>query len=420
MPSDILFEEWGSSGRIRPTLGHLLYLLQECRLYGAADYVAKILRKSPPQRPTYGPAAKVELTPTERRQVQESNNDIANVLNEISYPSSNIIQSDFNQNHNSFNTQNVPHVVINQENSLGNDRSNSNSNYRNSINNNSRIHSDMINFSCNVVPDITSLLNTISENGQSSHVNIEPVTPNFPVLLNNSHSTIPNNSLPNISILNDVPTISDLLNPSTNLPDFDALRSSTQSISVHRTLGSPLPSLSLNTLLKHYPYGELEIATNYFNESPYVNPRSEEASSNGRLLGSGAFGSVYLAFGIMETPIAVKRINLKDLNIVRADDIVTKQFTTEVEILYKYKHSNLLSLLGYSCDGMTYCLLYEYVPGGNLKDRLQVCVYFHCFFISNVILIVFAPYYNKQCTIGNLIILILIIFYIILKQTYWY
>lgn len=36
----ILFEEWGTSGRERPTVGHLLDLLTKTSLYRAADYVA--------------------------------------------------------------------------------------------------------------------------------------------------------------------------------------------------------------------------------------------------------------------------------------------------------------------------------------------------------------------------------------------
>lgn len=40
LPAQILFEEWGTSGKIRPTLAHLLQLLVEANLYRAADYLA--------------------------------------------------------------------------------------------------------------------------------------------------------------------------------------------------------------------------------------------------------------------------------------------------------------------------------------------------------------------------------------------
>lgn len=43
LPAQILFEEWGTSGRIRPTLSHLLQLLIKVQLFRAADYVAVTL-----------------------------------------------------------------------------------------------------------------------------------------------------------------------------------------------------------------------------------------------------------------------------------------------------------------------------------------------------------------------------------------
>lgn len=40
LPGHILFEEWGTSGKTRPTLAHLLKLLVDANLYRAADYLA--------------------------------------------------------------------------------------------------------------------------------------------------------------------------------------------------------------------------------------------------------------------------------------------------------------------------------------------------------------------------------------------
>lgn len=60
--TEILFDEWGTSGRIQPALGHLLQLLIKAELYRAADYVAvKLLNQEPPKRPKKGPAALVTL-----------------------------------------------------------------------------------------------------------------------------------------------------------------------------------------------------------------------------------------------------------------------------------------------------------------------------------------------------------------------
>lgn len=61
----ILIDEWGSSGKLRPTVGHLLQLLIKLELFLAADYVAEVLLKEPPpERPAQGPAARIDITLT--------------------------------------------------------------------------------------------------------------------------------------------------------------------------------------------------------------------------------------------------------------------------------------------------------------------------------------------------------------------
>lgn len=61
-PTDILFDEWSTSGRRRATLGLLRDLLVRAQLFRAADYVAvNLLKGEPPQRPAAGPAARVDI-----------------------------------------------------------------------------------------------------------------------------------------------------------------------------------------------------------------------------------------------------------------------------------------------------------------------------------------------------------------------
>ncbi|KAF7281454.1 hypothetical protein GWI33_004745 [Rhynchophorus ferrugineus] len=61
-PTLILLDEWGTSGRPRANLGHLLHLLTKANLYRAADYVSVELLKQPPiSRPESGPASTVKL-----------------------------------------------------------------------------------------------------------------------------------------------------------------------------------------------------------------------------------------------------------------------------------------------------------------------------------------------------------------------
>ncbi|GBP06396.1 Protein Tube [Eumeta japonica] len=75
--SEILFDEWGSSGRTneRPTLGVLLHLLVQSKLYRAADFVAELLNEPKPSRPADGSAAEFEFEVDVFKDIQEAVND---------------------------------------------------------------------------------------------------------------------------------------------------------------------------------------------------------------------------------------------------------------------------------------------------------------------------------------------------------
>lgn len=75
--SQILFDEWGSSGRKqeRPTLGVLLHLLLQSNLYRAADHVAELLNEPKPPRPSNGPAAEFAFEIYVFNDIQEIIND---------------------------------------------------------------------------------------------------------------------------------------------------------------------------------------------------------------------------------------------------------------------------------------------------------------------------------------------------------
>ena len=46
------------------------------------------------------------------------------------------------------------------------------------------------------------------------------------------------------------------------------------------------------------------------------------------------------------------------------------QMNTEVEVLSQVQHPNIVPLLGWSKDGVAPCLVYAYMEGGSLQDRL--------------------------------------------------
>lgn len=212
------------------------------------------------------------------------------------------------------------------------------------------------------IPNL-SILNQNSEALPSEISSVDELNENIPAfskILNTEHSIISN-----IDSLSDIPHL---------LHDLDNLRiSPVQSSGSNstRSCASLLPNLTLKTVLPQFNYILLEQCTNNFNDEIVNTQEAVTVETKERKLGSGAFGSVYLAIGLLDTPVAVKKLNLNGVDVVNIDDTITKQFRNEVELLCKYKHENLLTLLGYSCDGPTYCLIYEYISGGALKDRLE-------------------------------------------------
>lgn len=120
----------------------------------------------------------------------------------------------------------------------------------------------------------------------------------------------------------------------------------------------PIVDSNINSEINCYPYKLLEMHTNNFNDALYGQP-------GGCRLGSGAFGTIYLGQDLSVRPLAVKRLHKIDSENINL-------FKNEIEIMSNHRHKNLLKLFGYSVDGPTYCLIYEYMPGGSLQDRLKM------------------------------------------------
>ncbi|KAK8952431.1 putative receptor protein kinase TMK1 [Platanthera zijinensis] len=83
------------------------------------------------------------------------------------------------------------------------------------------------------------------------------------------------------------------------------------------------------------------------------------------IIGRGGFGTVYRGDLHDGTKIAVKRmeggvVGSKGLN----------EFKSEIAVLTKVRHRNLVSLLGYCLDGGERLLVYEYMPQGTLSRHL--------------------------------------------------
>ncbi|XP_059640245.1 G-type lectin S-receptor-like serine/threonine-protein kinase LECRK3 [Cornus florida] len=99
-----------------------------------------------------------------------------------------------------------------------------------------------------------------------------------------------------------------------------------------------------------FTYAELEQVTNGFKEE----------------LGSGSFGKVYK--GSMSMLSSLKMVAVKRLEKVLAEG--EREFQTEMKVIGKTHHRNLVRLLGYCLDGTNRLLVYEYMSNGSLADIL--------------------------------------------------
>ncbi|XP_020551059.1 probable receptor-like protein kinase At1g80640 isoform X4 [Sesamum indicum] len=94
----------------------------------------------------------------------------------------------------------------------------------------------------------------------------------------------------------------------------------------------------------------LELATDNFGDS--------------NMLGAGGFGCVYKGKLEGNLCVAVKRLSGGNLDAI-------KEFQTEVELLSKIQHPNIITLLGYSIHSDTRLLIYELMEFGSLETQLH-------------------------------------------------
>lgn len=87
--------------------------------------------------------------------------------------------------------------------------------------------------------------------------------------------------------------------------------------------------------------------------------------SEDNILGQGGFGTVYKGELHDGTKIAVKRM---ESGVIAGKGL--NEFKSEIAVLTKVRHRNLVALLGYCLDGNERLLVYEYIPQGTLSRHL--------------------------------------------------
>ncbi|CAL5335322.1 unnamed protein product [Camellia sinensis] len=102
--------------------------------------------------------------------------------------------------------------------------------------------------------------------------------------------------------------------------------------------------------VKGFTFNEMQVATCSFGIS--------------RQVGQGGYGKVYKGILTDGTVVAIKRAQQGSLQ-------GEKEFYTEIELLSRLHHRNLVSLVGYCDEEDEQMLVYEFMPNGSLHDLLS-------------------------------------------------
>ncbi|KAE8662719.1 putative receptor-like protein kinase [Hibiscus syriacus] len=82
-----------------------------------------------------------------------------------------------------------------------------------------------------------------------------------------------------------------------------------------------------------------------------------------RLIGQGGFSNVYLA-NLSDSTLGAVKIHVRN-------DRLNQVFKQELDILTRIRHDNIVKFLGYCDDQEEGATVLEYVPNGNLQEKLH-------------------------------------------------
>jgi serine/threonine protein kinase len=109
----------------------------------------------------------------------------------------------------------------------------------------------------------------------------------------------------------------------------------------------PPTDANLNSICLEYAYKDILAATDGFNEK--------------NILGKGAYGAVYKGELKDGTEVAVKVLHAPREG----------GFKEEVQVLSKFRHPNLVILMGFARNGHQRFLVYELLQGGDISSRIN-------------------------------------------------
>lgn len=131
------------------------------------------------------------------------------------------------------------------------------------------------------------------------------------------------------------------------------------------------PSNRTNKLIREQP-------TTSSTTTKIKTPRLPQTWREGRMIGRGAYGQVYLCLNT-ETgeQLVVKKIKLRGSGRLR--NRLLASLETEINLLGTLRHSNIVQYFGVQERTDCVNIFMEYMPGGSLKDQV---IFLKMFFMA--------------------------------------
>ncbi|XP_023941791.1 uncharacterized protein LOC112048494 [Bicyclus anynana] len=338
--TEILMDEWSTSGRVRPTLSTLKEILIKAQIFRAADEIARILNESLPVRPNYGPAVPVPINVTE-------------ILNEVSAEqrlndmTTAVKNSDPLCNGSTRQMKSVSDMIKFPRSSKEITAETQQRSFGNKTTVEMKSASDLMEF-------------PKDEYTQES-MNL----PDFEAMLRNARnsqqSTTSTSTIESSDTSSKLTNLQSNANVATHYPE--AYQTSFPNINITTGIDS---AILQDTNLIHFDYGALEYITGNFSDLLINNPID---GLKGRI-GSGGFGDVFVGKDSNYGMLAVKKAH-SHLAIHRRPEIAMRIFNAEVKYLSQFRHNNIVPIWGYSMNGPAPCIVCEYIDGGSLQQNIE-------------------------------------------------